>query len=246
MLLQGLGLKVLDLAVPKLLKDPLKSNKTGWCGTFLTCRWLPFIVPIVEVKNNCTSLDADSAIIKAIKEARDDYVLQQLYEELYPKIEQFIVQNSGSQAEAADIFQDAVVAFYKQVKKGKFNESYTVSGFVFSVSRNLWYNRVKRRNRQTTLSEETHDMPEAQNVMDDIITEERERNINQLLEYLEERCRHILIYAIFQKLSMKTISEIMGFRSEDVAKTKHYKCKQKLIKVLKQNPSLKNLILYHD
>jgi hypothetical protein len=85
-LLQGLGLKVLDLAVPKLLKDPLKSNKTGCCGTFLTCRWLPFIVPIVEGKNNCTSLDADSAIIKAIKEARDDYVLQQLYEELYPKI----------------------------------------------------------------------------------------------------------------------------------------------------------------
>lgn len=204
------------------------------------------MVLIVEAKNNCTSLDGDSAIIQAIKEARDDYVLEQLYEELYPKIEQFIVQNSGSQAEAADIFQDAVVAFYKQVKKGRFNESYTISGFVFSISRNLWYNRVKRRNRQTPLNEETHDMPEAQNAMDDIITEERERNINQLLEYLEERCRHILVYAIFQKLSMNTISEIMGFRSPDVAKTKHYKCKQKLIKVLKQNPSLKNLILYHD
>lgn len=191
-------------------------------------------------------MEDDQAILQAIREGRDDQVLEQLYYGLYPKVEQFILQNSGDQAEAADIFQDAVMAFYKQVKKERFKDQYTISGFIFSVSRNLWYNRIKRKSRQTALNEETHDVPEFQNVMDDLISEEREHNINTLLSYLEERCRHILIYAIFYKYSMKAICGLMGFRSEDVAKTKHYKCKQKLIKVLKQNPSLKNLILYHD
>ena len=82
--------------------------------------------------------------------------------------------------------------------------------------------------------------------MDDMLTDERESNINYLLSYLEEKCKEILIYSIFYKFSMKAISQKLGFRSEDVAKTKNYKCKQKLIKVLKNNPNLKNLILYND
>lgn len=191
-------------------------------------------------------MEDDKVILEAIKQGDDDRVLEQLYHGLYPKVEHFIIQNSGSSEEAADIFQDAVLVFYKQVKKEKFNEAYTISGFIFTVSRNLWYNRVKRRNRNITLNEETHDLPEDQNAMDDLITEEREANINQLLQYLEERCRTILIYAIFYKMSMKTICQKLGFRSEDVAKTKHYKCKQKLLKFLNQNPSLKNLIFYND
>ena len=185
----------------------------------------------------------DKAILDAIKNGQEDEVLKALYEKLYPHIEAFILKNSGTHDEAADVFQDAVLAFYKQVKKNRFDEHYTVSGFIFSISRNMWYNRVKKRNRNIELNEETHDSPEEKNVMDDLISKEREANINYLLNLLEERCRTILIYAIFHKFSMTTIKQKMGFRSEDVAKTKHYKCKQKLIKVLKENPRLKNLIV---
>lgn len=188
----------------------------------------------------------DKVILDAIREGGDDLALKELYEGIYPHVEAFILKNSGTQAEAADIFQDAVIAFYRQVKKEKFDENYTISSFIFSVSRNMWYNQAKKNNRKVELNEETHDKPEDTNVMDDLISRERENNINYLLSFLEDRCRTILIYAIYHKFSMTTIKEKLGFRSEDVAKTKHYKCKQKLIKVLKQNPSLKNLIMTHE
>lgn len=188
----------------------------------------------------------DKVILEAIRKGSDDLVLQELYDGIYPNVEAFILKNSGTQEEAADIFQDAVIAFYRQVKKEKFDENYTISGFVFSISRNLWYNQVKKRNRKVELNEETHDKPEESNVMDDFISKEREDNLNYLLSFLEERCGTILIYAIFYKFSMTAIKEKLGFKSEDVTKTKHYKCKQKLIKVLKQNPSLKNLIMTND
>lgn len=191
-------------------------------------------------------MQGDKIILEAIRQGNDDQVLKELYDQLYPHIEAFIIKNSGTTAEAADIFQDAVLAFYKQVKKAKFDENYTVSGFIFSVARNMWYNRVKKRNRHVEFNEESHDIPEETNTMDDLINREREANINYLLSFLEERCRTILIYAIYHKFSMTTIKQKMGFRSEDVAKTKHYKCKQKLIKVLKQNPSLKNLIISNE
>lgn len=191
-------------------------------------------------------MEFDSQIIEAIKEGRDDKALNNLYTDVYPKVESFIVKNGGDEDEAADIFQDAVLIFYKQVKKEKFKEDNPISGFIFTVSRNLWYNRIKKKNRNNHLSEYEYELPNDKNVMDDLLTEERENKINQLLSYMEEKCRNILIYSIFHKFSMKEISKKMGFTSEDVAKTKNYKCKKKLMKVLQKHPDLKNLILYDD
>ncbi len=191
-------------------------------------------------------MEFDNQIIEAIREGRDDKALNKLYTEIYPKIENFITKNGGDEDEAADIFQDAVLIFYKQVKREKFKEENPIAGFIFTVSRNLWYNRVKKKNRSSDLSENEYELPTDKNVMDDLLTDERENKINQLLSYMEEKCRDILIYSIFHKFSMKEISKMMGFTSEDVAKTKNYKCKKKLIKVLQKHPDLKNLILYND
>ncbi len=191
-------------------------------------------------------MESDKQILDAIKAGKDDKALNELYSDLYPKIESFILKNGGDKDEAADIFQDAVLIFYKQVKKEKFKEDNPISGFVFTVSRNLWYNRIKRKNRSYELSDYEYNLPNDKNIMDDLLTDERESNINQLLSYMEEKCREILIYSIFYKFSMKAISKKMGFSSEDVAKTKNYKCKKKLMKVLQKNPDLKNLILYND
>jgi hypothetical protein len=43
---------------------------------------------------------------------------------------------------------------------------------------------------------------------------------------------------------MKEISEKMGFSSENVAKTKKFKCKQRLIELVKKDPSYKNVMQY--
>ena len=47
-----------------------------------------------------------------------------------------------------------------------------------------------------------------------------------------------MLLSIYDKRSMKEISTMLGFSSQDSAKTQSYKCKQKLIKSLKENPTL--------
>ncbi len=89
----------------------------------------------------------DQDVIAAIKAGKDDKVLKALYSNLLPKISAYIRTNNGSNDEAFDVFQDAVVIFFKQVMTDKFDTQYSVSAFIYSVSRNLWINRVKKINK---------------------------------------------------------------------------------------------------
>ena len=61
------------------------------------------------------------------------------------------------------------------------------------------------------------------------------------MEYVE-KCRKILLYVIYEKLNMKEISERMGYNNENVAKSNHYRCKQYLSKMVKEDKELLNLL----
>ena len=89
----------------------------------------------------------DVEIINYIKQGKDDAVLKYLYKKQWSVIRNYVIKNNGSEEEAQDIFQDAIVAFYKQVKLGKYNMNYEIGGFIYSVSRNLWINKVKKDNK---------------------------------------------------------------------------------------------------
>ncbi len=181
---------------------------------------------------------SDKEIIHGILNNDDDKVLSMLYAEVLPNVENFICKNSGNVDEAHDIFQDAIIIFYKQVKEKKFDEKYKIAGFLYSVSRNLWINRAKRKQRQVQLTDKESFIKIDNDVLDDIINDERVALINDMLGKIGENCKEILMYSIYKKLSMKEICELMGYSSENTAKTRNYKCKQRLIKLVKESQFL--------
>lgn len=179
----------------------------------------------------------DLDILSAIQSGDNQYVLSSLYKTVLPMVKKLIMSNSGNEEEAKDIFQDAVLIFYNQVKEGRFDSRYEIGGFIYSVSRNLWINRAKRLNRTTRMNTEAT-VPVHENVLDDLITEEKSYAINALLDKIGEECKKLLKYSTYEKLSMKEICEKMGFSNENVAKTNNYRCKQKLISLVKDNKSI--------
>ncbi|HEY3403961.1 MAG TPA: sigma-70 family RNA polymerase sigma factor [Ohtaekwangia sp.] len=184
---------------------------------------------------------SDKEILAAIH-LGDDRVLKHLYETVLPKVKNYVTRNSGSPDDARDIFQDAVVVFYKYVKQGKFDGRHDIAGFIFSISRNLWINMAKRNNRSLQLSEEVTAISSEDNFSDELITREREEYITKLFSALGNTCRQILLYSIYDKLSMKEIKEKMNFSSENVAKTKNYKCKQRLMELVKNNTAVREFL----
>ena len=183
----------------------------------------------------------DIEIINEIKAGNSDGVLLYLYQTTQYKLTSWILKNNGNEEEAQDIFQDSVLSFYQYVLEGNFKEGASVDAFIFSVGRNKWINRAKQRNK--LVSGVTEDSLGQTNPEEEgfskIMDEDNTDKMNALLEKLGERCKQLLTYSIFYNLKMTDIAEKMAFSNADTAKTKNYKCKKRLMKIINEDDHVK-------
>ena len=56
----------------------------------------------------------DESIVEGIR-SRDSSIIKYVYKEYYPIIKFLITTNSGSDSDAEDIFQDALIILYKKI-----------------------------------------------------------------------------------------------------------------------------------
>ena len=182
-------------------------------------------------------------IVQAIKDDKSEKALQQIYRDSLPSIVRFIKEKRGSRSDAEDCFQEALLVLIKKIKLNKYNDTYEVKNFLFVIARNIWFNKLKRKGMFSD------DEIQQMNVADDsipldekVIASEREQGIKQLLSLAGEKCRELLHLVLFENKKLKEVQEIMGFKSEGVVKTTHFRCKDKLKTELSNNPELYSLL----
>lgn len=167
----------------------------------------------------------DSEIIEQIKRG-DEKALDFLYKKNYRMMVKMIIKNNGSEEEAKDVYQEALIVLWQKVLTEDFTLTSKISTYLYSICQNLWRKELERKSKHT--NEETNE-----GEIFDIDKKERIEIINQCINDLGETCKSILTYYYFDKLSMNDIAEKMGFANSDTAKTKKYKCKKELDKKIK-------------
>jgi RNA polymerase sigma factor (sigma-70 family) len=160
---------------------------------------------------------------------------------MFPKVKAYICSHSGNEDDALDIFQDAMVALCKQIKSGKFDSKYEIAGFLYSICRNLWINKVKREKRNVAMPD-IIEQADSYDYSNDIITTEKEKVLKEIISKLGEKCFQLLQFSVYEDYSGSEICELMGFTSIDAVKTQKYKCKQKLISLFEIYPAYKEVI----
>lgn len=187
----------------------------------------------------------DSEILEQIRTKNNpNQAISQLYSQHYGMLEHYILQNSGSADDAADLIQEVMLVFIKMVTDEKYRGEASIKSFLYSICRNLWITELRKRKSTTA----RHDRYEGEkDQLDTNISEQISRNENlkfvmDLFEKLGEKCRQILTLFYFEEYSMKEICEKMDFSSDQVLRNKKYKCLQSLIDQVKSSPALlKNL-----
>ncbi|MFT6715633.1 MAG: RNA polymerase sigma factor (sigma-70 family) [Saprospiraceae bacterium] len=186
---------------------------------------------------------SDIEIVDEIKKGNSDKVLLFLYQTTQFKLGSWIMKNNGNEDEAQDIFQDAVLSFYQYVLSEKFEVGKSVDAFIFSIGRNMWINRAKQKNKMVRgVEEETfsdHQNDEQGNEFSHLFSEDKSAKMDALLTQLGERCKELLTYSIFYNMKMVDIAEKMTFSNADTAKTKNYKCKKRLMKIINEDELVK-------
>ena len=180
-----------------------------------------------------------------IKNGKENEVIALLYKTIFPKVKNYIVKQNGRREDAYDIFQDAILYFYKQVIDGTFNDKYTVYGYLYKISINRWLNKIKKDHRLQLYAEFPEDFEAQSNPsgFDELILAMNNKVIlDKILLMVGEKCKEILNYSICYNFMIEDIMVRMGFVSEAATKMQVKRCKEKLYKVVEENPELiKNL-----
>jgi RNA polymerase sigma factor (sigma-70 family) len=171
-------------------------------------------------------------------------MIKYVYRELYPVIRNLVVTNSGTDEDAEDVFQDALVIVYKKGKDEELVLSSSFKTFFFSICKNLWSQRLGKEKdiRQMFVeTEETVTLPES-------ITKEMHTAENEKIKLYQKHflslgddCQKVL-RLFLRKMSLREIAEIMGYKTEKYAKTRKFDCKEELKKRILNDPTYLNLI----
>jgi RNA polymerase sigma factor (sigma-70 family) len=156
----------------------------------------------------------------------DEKALEFLYKKYYRMMTKLVITNSGTEEEARDVYQDALIVFWQKATSGNLILTSKISTYIYSICQNLWRKELDRKKR---LSNEEKDTP----VSLDTDTAEKEKIIARCIDQLGETCKKVLMYYYFEEMSMQDIAEKLGFANTDTAKTKKYKCKKKLDELVK-------------
>lgn len=171
----------------------------------------------------------DSEFIEGLQQG-DNAVLSALYKKYYNLVLKFVVNNSGSEEAARDIYQEAVIVLYENVQKPGFVLSCQLQTYIYSVARRLWLKEL-RRNGKTTLFRETEedDLADVSAETDAFSEKEKEfEQLNKSLTALGEPCASLIGDFYIKKLSMDEIADKFGYTNADTAKNQKYKCLQRL------------------
>lgn len=165
----------------------------------------------------------------------DSQILSDIYRKHFPTVKSYIVKNSGTETEAKDIFQDALVLTYQKLKSGSLRLECSLATYIFAVSRNMWMNLLRKK-RKTLVFDKKPEVSQALNksIIDEIEEQEKLALYRKYFLKLGNSCRELL-QSFLIGMSMEKIASKMGYSSAYTRKKK-FECKKKLLEMIEEDP----------
>lgn len=168
--------------------------------------------------------------LELIRNNQADLAFRKLYKS-FPQVKRYIRKNSGTKMDAEDIFQQALYVFYEKVQDHNFKLDVEAEAYVFSVSKYLWANQLRKQGKEISVPSTFGQAEEDQ--IDHIKNKEKQLNkIEQVINDLGEKCREILSLFYYKSKSLQEIAQEMNYSSTNAIKTRKYKCLEKARKMV--------------
>src|SRR6516164_3250607 len=144
---------------------------------------------------------ADTEVIAWIHDRSQlDGAIRFIYQQYAEPVSSFIMSKGGSQHDAEDVFQETVTAFVDIVQKGKYRGEAVIQTFLIAISKNVWYNAVKKKSRSAERDKifDNTVEKEEQDISHFIAEREVKQELGALLDQLGENCKKILIMFYYE------------------------------------------------
>lgn len=174
----------------------------------------------------------DHALLESMRQ-REQPAFHILYTFYYPTVERFVLRNSGSKADAEDVFQETLLVLLEKVPTDDFELTSSLKTYIVAIASNIWLKRLRSAKRlvsadftdfDETLTANDHEHIYTQEI--DIEHEQKTRTarMQRALEKITAHCQR-LIRAIF--FLDKKVGDL-GYKNVHTAQNQQYKCMEQL------------------
>ena len=173
-------------------------------------------------------LNDDSKLLDALRN-NDEEALVDLFRRNRRPITSLVTRNQGSEDDAEDVLQEAIVVLWQHVRSGSFKYQAKLSTFIYATAKNIWFRRLVRQRRELPATEEALDMASSDaNPLEELEENERVLAVQKAMEQIGNPCRDILLLFYWEEQSMEEIAMKLGFSNADTVKSKKYQGKKSL------------------
>lgn len=175
---------------------------------------------------------SDLSLIKELQ-CNNKGAYEILYLKYFPVIASYIKQNRGSDEDAQDVFQEAVIVLLEKVKHSDFVLTSSLSTYLFAISKNIWLKHL--RNHKFVVTDQ---FEETLHNTELLVSEEVEvdfvEKVDSWLNKITKHCQQVLRALFFDNQSIEILMGIMGWKNRHTADNQKYKCIQQLKKSSKR------------
>ena len=181
---------------------------------------------------------SDQELLKGLVE-QNHKLLTALYRRFYPSVANYVLQHGGQEVDAEDVFQEGLVILFR--KAPTLNLTSSLLTYFMAICKRIWWNRMRDfKKRPLPLKEEI-----IQGADDDLMIAIEQSEKYQLYQekfsMLGTECQRLL-KLFFAGTRMQEICEAMGLSSVGYAKKRKYLCKNRLVKMVQEDPRYQEII----
>jgi RNA polymerase sigma factor (sigma-70 family) len=166
----------------------------------------------------------------------DQGVIREIYTANYASIERMVLKNSGQLEDAKDVYQEAMIVFYKNVVRPEFVLTSAIQTYLYAISYRVWLKKL--RDEKRIIIEEPNEIEEALEY--ELSSKNPNEALHQTMEMLKKygkNCLDIMKRFYFHNQSFDLIANELGYASGQVVREKKYRC----IKKVREGLNAKNV-----
>jgi RNA polymerase sigma factor (sigma-70 family) len=174
---------------------------------------------------------SERELIEGLRKGIDECI-EYIYTTHFPTVLHFILNNSGSEQDAEDLYQEGFMILVRNIRRDVFEGKSTLKTYLYSICRRQWLKRLTQDpHRKNSFVDYTsfETIPEEEGIDIDEHEQKLSRMDNALVS-LGERCEQLLRMFYINGKSMHEIADVLAYTNADNAKTQKYKCLQRLKK----------------
>ena len=166
----------------------------------------------------------------------DNRTINRLYLEVFPKVRAYILKNSGNPHQAKDVFQEAFIDCWRNVKLDRFDRSNSnIQGYLYTIAINKWKDFLRSSAFKKTMNYSEFTflqlVQDNEEENESTLYKKMQVSLGSAFEKMGASCKKLLIKFYYDKLSIDVIAKESGLTSAS-ARNKKYRCMEKLRKLV--------------